>query len=96
VRIEDGKLHVIDGPYAEAKEVVGGYAVFELRNKEEEAMASAVELCNCRRTICRGGRERVRFARSRRAGPEACAYSGNDQYTHMKMSKFPRESSAPM
>jgi hypothetical protein len=42
VRIADGRLHVIDGPYAEAKEVVGGYAVFELKDKEE-ALASAVE-----------------------------------------------------
>jgi hypothetical protein len=42
VRIADGGLHVIDGPYAEAKEVVGGYAVFELKDKEE-AVASAVE-----------------------------------------------------
>jgi len=42
VRITDGHLHVIDGPYAEAKEVIGGYAVFELKDKEE-AVASAVE-----------------------------------------------------
>jgi hypothetical protein len=42
VRIADGRLHVIDGPFAEAKEVVGGYAVFELKDKEE-AVASAVE-----------------------------------------------------
>lgn len=42
VRIADGQLHVIDGPYAEAKEVVGGYAVFELKDKEA-AVASAVE-----------------------------------------------------
>jgi hypothetical protein len=42
VRIADGRLTVIDGPFAEAKEVVGGYAVFELKNKEE-AVASAVE-----------------------------------------------------
>jgi hypothetical protein len=42
VRIADRRLHVIDGPYAEAKEVVGGYAVFELKDKEE-ALASAVE-----------------------------------------------------
>ena len=42
VRIADGKLHVIDGPYAETKEVVGGYAVFELKDKEA-AVASAVE-----------------------------------------------------
>jgi hypothetical protein len=42
VRITDGKLTVLDGPFVEAKEVIGGYAVFELRGKEE-AVASAVE-----------------------------------------------------
>ena len=42
VRIADGKLSVIDGPFVEAKEVVGGYAVFELRDKEE-AVAMARE-----------------------------------------------------
>jgi hypothetical protein len=42
VRIKDGKLSVIDGPFMEAKEVVGGYAVFELKDKEE-AVARAVE-----------------------------------------------------
>jgi hypothetical protein len=42
VRIEDGQLHVLDGPFAETKEVIGGYAVFELKDKAE-ALASAVE-----------------------------------------------------
>lgn len=42
VRVAAGRLQVIDGPYTEAKEVIGGYAVFELKNKEE-AVASAVE-----------------------------------------------------
>jgi hypothetical protein len=42
VRIEDGRLHVVDGPFAEAKEVIGGYAVFELKDKKE-AIASAME-----------------------------------------------------
>ena len=42
VSIADGKLSVLDGPFVEAKEVVGGFAIFELRNKEE-AVASAVE-----------------------------------------------------
>jgi hypothetical protein len=42
VRIKDGELSVIDGPFVEAKEVIGGYAIFEFRNKEE-ALASAVE-----------------------------------------------------
>jgi hypothetical protein len=42
VRITDGKLSVIDGPFVEAKEVIGGYAIFELRDKEA-AVAAAVE-----------------------------------------------------
>jgi hypothetical protein len=42
VRIKDGELKVIDGPFVEAKEVIGGFAIFEFRNKEE-ALASAKE-----------------------------------------------------
>ena len=42
VRIRDGELSVIDGPFVEAKEIVGGYAIFELRDKEE-AVAMAKE-----------------------------------------------------
>ena len=42
VRIVDGKLSVVDGPFVEAKEVIGGYAIFELPGKEE-AVASARE-----------------------------------------------------
>jgi hypothetical protein len=42
VRITDGELKVIDGPFVEAKEVIGGFAIFEFRNKEE-ALASAKE-----------------------------------------------------
>jgi hypothetical protein len=42
VRITDGRLSVVDGPFVEAKEVIGGYAIFELPGKEE-AVASARE-----------------------------------------------------
>ncbi len=35
VRLSNGKLNVTDGPFTEAKEVVGGYAQFELKSKEE-------------------------------------------------------------
>jgi hypothetical protein len=41
VRLSGGKVSVIDGPFTEAKEVVGGYAQFELKSKEE-AVKSAV------------------------------------------------------
>jgi hypothetical protein len=48
VRITDGKLSVVDGPFVEAKELIGGYAIFELRDKEE-AVASAVEFMQLHR-----------------------------------------------
>jgi hypothetical protein len=48
VRIKDRELSVIDGPFVEAKEVIGGYAIFEFRNKEE-ALASAVEFMQLHR-----------------------------------------------
>jgi len=35
VRVSRGQLSTIDGPFTETKEVVGGYAVFELKSKEE-------------------------------------------------------------
>ena len=42
VRIKDGELKVIDGPFVEAKEVIGGFAIFEFRDKAE-ALAMARE-----------------------------------------------------
>jgi hypothetical protein len=42
VRVADGHLSVTDGPFVEAKEVIGGYAIFELRDKDE-AVAIATE-----------------------------------------------------
>jgi len=35
VRSSGGKLQVTDGPFTEAKEVVGGYALVEVKSKEE-------------------------------------------------------------
>ena len=35
VRLSKGKVTVIDGPFAETREVVGGYAVFEVGSKQE-------------------------------------------------------------
>src|SRR6266700_2744791 len=35
VRLSGGKVTVTDGPFTEAKEIVGGYAQFELKSKEE-------------------------------------------------------------
>jgi len=35
IRAGRGRLTVIDGPFTEGKELVGGYAVFELKSKQE-------------------------------------------------------------
>ena len=39
VRLRDGRLSTTDGPFTEAKEVIGGYAVLQA-----DSMAQAVEL----------------------------------------------------
>jgi hypothetical protein len=40
IRLTAGEVTVSDGPYAEAKEVVGGYSILEARS-QEEAVAGA-------------------------------------------------------
>jgi hypothetical protein len=35
VRLSGGRVTVTDGPFTEAKEIIGGYALFELKSKEE-------------------------------------------------------------
>jgi hypothetical protein len=42
VRVSGGKVTVTDGPFTEAREIIGGYAQFELPSKEA-AIKSAVE-----------------------------------------------------
>ena len=42
VRLSGGEVSVIDGPFTEAKEVIGGYAQFEFKTREE-AIESAVQ-----------------------------------------------------
>ncbi len=53
VRLTDGKLSVIDGPFVEAKEVIGGYAIFELPGKEE-ALASVREFMQLHKDLMPG------------------------------------------
>ena len=38
VEVNDGKVRVIDGPFAEAKELIGGFAILEV-----DSLAEAVE-----------------------------------------------------
>lgn len=35
VRVASGKLHLTDGPFTEAKELIGGFAIFEVPSKKE-------------------------------------------------------------
>lgn len=53
VRLSGGKVQVIDGPFAEAKEVVGGYAIFQFATREE-GLASAVEFMTLHRDYGEG------------------------------------------
>ena len=53
VRLVNGKLSVVDGPFVEAKEVIGGYAIFELPGKEE-ALASAKEFMQLHKDLMPG------------------------------------------
>lgn len=35
IRVSGGKVRVSDGPFTEAKELVGGYALFQLRSRDD-------------------------------------------------------------
>lgn len=48
VQLSKGKVTAVDGPFSEAKEVVGGFAIFDL-NSRQEAVESAVEFMELHR-----------------------------------------------
>ena len=49
VRISGERITVLDGPFSETKELVGGYAIMEL-NSKEEAIAAAKDFLELHRT----------------------------------------------
>jgi hypothetical protein len=53
VRVTNGQLSVLDGPFIESKEVIGGYAVFELNGKDE-ALAAAKEFMQLHKDLFPG------------------------------------------
>lgn len=53
VRLSGGKVAVIDGPFTETKEVVGGYAVMEFSSREA-AVQSAVAFMELHKKYCPG------------------------------------------
>jgi hypothetical protein len=40
VRLTNGKITVTDGPFTEGKEIIGGYAQFELKSKDEAVQSA--------------------------------------------------------
>ena len=48
VRLSQGTIVSLDGPFAETRELVGGYAIFEF-NSKQEAMESALEFMELHR-----------------------------------------------
>lgn len=35
IQLKGGKLHVVDGPFTESKEIVGGYAIVDVESDQE-------------------------------------------------------------
>jgi hypothetical protein len=48
VRLSQGKINSLDGPFAETRELVAGYAIFEF-NSKQEAIESAQEFMELHR-----------------------------------------------
>ena len=48
VQLHGGQLHVVDGPFTESKELIGGYAIVELES-DEEALEMAKEFMELHR-----------------------------------------------
>ncbi len=55
VALADGKFSVTDGPFSEAKELIGGWALCELSSKEE-----AIDYAKRFLKIVGGGESRIR------------------------------------
>jgi len=55
VRLSDGKFIVIDGPFAETKEVVGGFAIIQANSKQE-----AIERTKYFLQVAGGGETEIR------------------------------------
>jgi hypothetical protein len=60
--VSGGQLTVTDGPFTEAKEVVGGFAQFELKSKEE-AVKSAIDFMELHKNTGPDGKARPKSAR---------------------------------
>ncbi len=48
MQLSGGRLHVIDGPFTESKEIVGGYAIVDV-DSDKEALDLATEFMELHR-----------------------------------------------
>ncbi len=73
VRMTGGKITVTDGPFTEAKEIIGGYAQFEMKSKQE-AIDAAVRFMELHKKYWPGweGVTEVRPMFDPKSGPQAC------------------------
>lgn len=53
VRLSGGKISVIDGPFTETKEIVGGFAIMDFKSKEE-ALDAAKDFMDLHRQLWPG------------------------------------------
>ena len=53
ISLKDGRVSVLDGPFVESKELIGGFAIFEFPGKEE-AIASAIDFMETHRRYMPG------------------------------------------
>ncbi len=56
VRLSKGRLTVTDGPFAETKELIGGFAIIQVKSKEE-----AIELTTRFLEVCGDGESEIRL-----------------------------------
>jgi hypothetical protein len=73
VQLSGGKITVIDGPFTEAQEIVGGYAQVELKSKEEavEEALRFMELHKKHWPVCEGETEIRQMVGPKEFGPHA-------------------------
>ena len=75
VRVSSGSLHVIDGPFTETKEVVGGYAIMEFPTKEA-AVDSAKQFMELHRKYWPGWEGETEIRQT--LGPEDYTMEGGE------------------
>ena len=57
VSLVDGSIKAVDGPFTEAKELVGGYAVLEVRSKAEAVELAQAADADSQRSLAGLGRQ---------------------------------------